>query len=316
MSSQIVEGKQLPAINVVKSVVFLDPNRSTLEIKGNTIVDLANAIKNILGKQLPLTLSKELSSLLAEKVPAAFNDFIAETHGVVAMGSGKQLEDIVLNIEIPHPFVVDSQKLVMAINGTSYNRNGFIVYPPVESVEIKDIVMKGNNSAQLYMNTYFLNSAVHSFFTGTTLQPKLFSMKIPKKSKKKIQEMIYKYFPGVWVYFMGGDFNIRITMWLADCEFIQIQEPKYLIASNASAIIGLSLYDGDSALKLKFKVTKSDANITVNFSNTAKKKKNRLNLELHEVDVNNVIVLNSFFGDFESLFYTEFVSLVCFLLLD
>lgn len=52
MSSQFVDGKQLPAINVIESKVDLDPNRSKLEIKGNTIAKLGNAIKNILGKQL------------------------------------------------------------------------------------------------------------------------------------------------------------------------------------------------------------------------------------------------------------------------
>lgn len=166
------------------------------------------------------------------------------------------------------------------------------------------------------MNTYFLNSAVHSFFTGTTLQPKVLSMNIPKKQNAKIQEMIYKYFPGVWVYFLGGDFNIHFDLWLAGCESVQIQENGFLNAGNASAITGLTMYQGKDALKLKFKVTQSDVNMTLDFFNTQVLQKNRMGLSLNEIDVNNVIVLNSFFGDFESLFYTEFVSLIFYFVLD
>lgn len=60
-------------------------------------------------------------------MPSAFNEFIEGTDGIVAMSFMEATEDIVLNIEIPHPFVVDKEKIVIAINGTSYDKDGFIV---------------------------------------------------------------------------------------------------------------------------------------------------------------------------------------------
>lgn len=85
--------------------------------------------------------------MLATELPSAFNDFIAGTDGVVAMSFVKATEDIVLNIEIPHPFIVDKEKITFAINGTSYDKDGFIVKPEVESVPFYDIHVKRNNSA-------------------------------------------------------------------------------------------------------------------------------------------------------------------------
>lgn len=111
--------------------------------------------------------------------------------------------DLAVNIEIPEPFIIDENKMTFAFNGTCFDIDGIQKIPDIYSVEMIDYDSNFNKSVQIYANTYFLNSFASTFFSLSPLAIDIIQKDLTHKQSEKLKSVIYQYFPGVWIYFLG-----------------------------------------------------------------------------------------------------------------
>ena len=72
----------------------------------------------------------------------------------------------------------------------------------------------------MYGNTYFLNSLSKTFFTLAQLKVKVVERDYTLKQYNEIKSNIYKYLPGVWVYFLGQDFTVTLDLDIDSIDFV------------------------------------------------------------------------------------------------
>jgi hypothetical protein len=237
--------------------------------------------------------------MVKEKVPGVVNSLIRDTEGVMVLTGVSGFEDIAFNIEIPHRFIVTKEKMVFAFNGTTYNNNGLQIIPQIPSVDIQDTSKTVNNSVQLYVNEYFLDSFANTFFSASSLEATVLKKGMNKKAKAKMQEVIYKYFPGVWVYFMGSDFDIIFELTIQGCDTIRSSALGYTSFTGATGLTTIYLKNDDDELILEFKPLNTSVNMTFDFYNEDDKHKTlRILTQMYDMEVGAVLVMDSYFGDF------------------
>lgn len=190
----------------------IDPKRTHIEIDGNVAASLINAIKNLIRKDLLKAISEEVEHILITKVPEDFNNAVKETRGVVSLQKVKYFDRIGINIEVPHAFKVTDSSMIFALNGTVFDNHGLMVIPRQESVQMDGAVARFDHQIKLFINTYFLNTFMQTFLATSNYQLDVLDKNMNDGAKKRLKEVIYRYFPGVWVFFLTEDFDVHFSL--------------------------------------------------------------------------------------------------------
>ena len=107
-----------------------------------------------------------------------------------------------------------------------------------------------NNTIRVYVNTYFLDSLALTFFATSPLEVEIIERDLTENQKTKIQSLIYRYFPGVWIYFFGGDFNIYTKLTVLEVESVDSDSEGRTILNNLKGIVDLRLEMAGDGLDL------------------------------------------------------------------
>ena len=123
-ADQIVHDKRLPALHVKESKIDINSDRSNISIKGNAAAQVLEGLKDLMANNIQKFIGEELSEKIKELAPSVVNKAIAKTDGVVSLKGVKGFDQIAINIEIPQPFIIDSEKMTFEFNGTCFDREG------------------------------------------------------------------------------------------------------------------------------------------------------------------------------------------------
>jgi len=149
------------------------------------------------------------------------------------------------------------------------------------------------------MNSFFISSISDTFFRLNPTSLSALEDSIPITEDPELWMMLNTFMPGVWSYFIGEDFTTRINMTVTDVhEFSPNLDSTLFIDVDVLADMSFSLSGSEAySVILQFK-TKATLKLLVDLDNQG----DELFLPIHffAVDVGEVFILNSFFGDYRS----------------
>lgn len=216
------------------------------------------------------TLTEYAEDLLMVDATIALNELFR--HGSINLLSGvKGFQDIDINVEVNSPFVVYEDKITFHFNGTSFDNDGFLRVPEgVESIWINDYDSLQNKTIQVYANTYFLNSLSKTFFTLAQLQVNVVQRDYTLRKYEEIKSNIYKYLPGVWVYFLGQDFTVHLDLDIDSIDFVDSSAEGFseFYGGITAGVKFLMSGNSNYQLELLFKTKNAKTRMMMDFDDT------------------------------------------------
>jgi len=121
-----------------------------------------------------------------------------------------------------------------------------------------------------------------------------------------LRSLVYKYLPGVWVYFLGQDFTITMKLNISRIDQISSSSAGTTnFKGAASAIVGFKMAGNtDPALELLFNAEEVFVNTTFNMDNQFDAP--RFHVQFHDISIGRVLLNDTFFGTIHSPFYEDF----------
>lgn len=171
-------GSTIPGVNFVSNKVFIKTQNAKAKVRNLTGKNnwglTIDAMRKLLMHDLNGFVQEFLTEILYTRATESVNERIRllMPNGYFApLANVEGLQNIAFNAEVKEPFRVTEDKIVMALNGTTFDIRGIPRDNIMNSTKIVDIdTLNKNQTIQVYANDFFINTAANTFFGVSTIE--------------------------------------------------------------------------------------------------------------------------------------------------